>query len=95
MSGTGTATSGLCVSAVLLYIGLSLLVDPEGAARVSDQVAGRLRDFDLALRGFSALNRLSQPAHAELSPATRFRIRLAGLALAALAFLCFVLVIWQ
>jgi hypothetical protein len=54
MSGSGAATNGLCISAALLYLGLSLVIDPEGAARLSALAARRLREFDLALRGFSA-----------------------------------------
>ncbi len=95
MSGTGTATNGLCVSAALLYAGISLLLDPERAARLAEDLAGRLRDFDLALRGFPALNRLAQPPQADISQPALLRIRLTGLVFLALAFLIFALVCWQ
>lgn len=92
MSGTGAATNGICAGGALLYIGLSLLIDPEGAARLSGRAARRLREFDLELRGFAALNRWPPPEASGLSRAARLRVRLTGLGVIGLAFLSFALV---
>lgn len=95
VSATGTAANGLCVSAALLYAGIFLLLDPERVARLAEDLAGRLRDFDLALRGYPALNRLAQPPQADVSQPALFRIRVTGLVFIAVAFLMFALVCWQ
>jgi hypothetical protein len=95
MSASGAATNGLCISAALLYIGLSLVIDPVGAARRSALAARRLREFDLVLRGFSALNRFPLPEQSGLSRTARLRVRLTGLGFIGVAFLFFGLVMRQ
>jgi len=83
----GNIFQKLYLSGSLLYIGLSLLIDPPGMARLPNVLAHDLRNFELALRGLPPEQPLPEWDHRDLSPFARNGLRLAGLALTVCALL--------
>ena len=80
----GTLAERLLVSGPLLYIGLSMAMDPESLASAAAAVSGALRDFARALRQFPTGHRGPESPAAPL--AARLSLRCAGLVLAGFAF---------
>ena len=68
-------------SGPLFYIGLLMVVDPAGIAALPELFGDALLNFQRALRGFPAKERLVEPKETNASCKWRRTLRLAGLAL--------------
>ena len=77
----------LCVFGLLLYVGLAMAMDPARFLRFSAMLARALRTFENRLHGLHWQEPLYGPDAVDASGKTRLAVRLAGLALAACAFL--------
>lgn len=76
----------LFVSGALLYVGVSLAVDPASAVRHLESCSHALQNFDRALHGLPP-QRLIQPVRFTLSSTRRTVLRAAGLVLVTFALL--------
>jgi len=77
----------LCLAGPLLYIGLVIAIDPASLERWAEAGAHELRTFEQRLKGGQWQEPLPEPGSVHCSPSARNAVRIAGLVLAAFAFL--------
>jgi hypothetical protein len=87
MDGARELLVRLCFSGPLLYIGLTMAMDPAGFVNSSAMLAGVLSTLAHRLRGLHGQEPLYGPGSVDVSGKTRFAVRFVGLALAACALL--------
>ena len=87
MDGARTLFGRLCVFGPLLYIGLAMAMDPAGFVTCSAMLGRVSRTFHHRLHGLHWQEPLWEPDSVGVSGKTLLAVRLAGLALAACAFL--------
>ena len=80
----------LCFSGPLLYIGLSMAIDPLSFVKSVQMLACALRTFEHRLHGFQWREQSLQPDSGQISPRTGIAVRCAGVAVAVCALLYFV-----
>ncbi len=76
----------LWIDGPLLYIGLTMAMDPAGLAKLLESLVRGLRTFEQRLNGVQWQAPLPESASVQFSPTARNAVRFAGLVVTAGAF---------
>lgn len=81
----GALLARLCFSGPLLYIGLSMAIDPKGFVTLVEILSHTLRRFEQRLHGPDWKEPFREPPSVNVTPQARITVRLTGVALAIFA----------
>jgi hypothetical protein len=86
----GTFVTRLCLLGPLLYVGLSMAIDPKGFVTFLEMLSHTLRNFEHRFYGPDWRERFQQPDVVRVSPKARIAMRFIGIVLAVFSLVALV-----